>query len=179
LARCSHQKVEKNNVSTLRRLALPKGVPGEVLLTAMPGSQGDFSTRRDAIEAAGVDAVLCLTPLAEIEKKSTAYAEAIKSHQLPWKQMMLPMPDFDVADDRDAWLAHIREVAHQLQEGQTVLIHCAAGIGRTGTAAICLLMSLGERHDAALRAVKAAGSDPEAVPQQELIAWVAEVLGKK
>jgi protein-tyrosine phosphatase len=163
----------------LRKLELPPGVPGKVFLTAMPGMDGDFPTERDAIKAAGVDTVLCLTPLAEIEKKSSRYAEAIKAHQVPWGQTMLPMPDFEATDDRDAWLAHIREVGHSIQNGHSVLIHCAAGIGRTGTAAVCLLMSLGQRYDEALKAVKTAGSDPEAVAQQELIDWVAAVLGKR
>jgi len=163
----------------LRRLELPEWAEGTIYLSGMPGINGDFAGERDAIRAAGVETVLCLTPLEEIERKSGRYAEAIKAHQLPWQQTMLPMPDFQATDDRDAWLAHIREMAYAVQDGQTVLIHCAAGIGRTGTAAVCLLMSLGLRQAAALSAVRAAGSDPEAVAQQELIAWVAEALGKK
>lgn len=144
----------------------------------MPGYYVDFATERDAIRAAGVDTVLCLTDLPEIEKNSPRYAEAIKAHLLPWHQTMLPMPDFGAADDRDAWLAHVREVGNQVKGGSTVLIHCAAGIGRTGTAAVCLLMTLGMRRGDALKAVLAAGSRPEGGPQLELIGWVAGVLGK-
>jgi atypical dual specificity phosphatase len=162
----------------LRKLALPAQVKGTVYLMAMPGIRGDYSAERDAIRAAGVESVLCLTPLDEIEEKSSRYAEAIKAHLLPWQQIMLPAPDFGVADDRDAWLAHIREIAGSVEAGGSLAIHCAAGIGRTGTAAICLLMTLGVKREEAWDAAVAAGSRPEAEPQLELIEWVAEVLKK-
>jgi atypical dual specificity phosphatase len=163
----------------LRPLPLPSNVPGKVYLTAMPGYNGDYATERDLIQAEGVDTVLCLASLREIEEKSHGYAEAIKAHLLPWQQWMLPMPDFGAADDRDAWLAHVREAANHLKAGGTLVIHCAAGIGRTGTTAVCLLMTLGMQRDAAWQTVIAAGSQPEADPQMGLISWVAEVLGKQ
>src|SRR5690349_17559958 len=162
----------------LRPLQIPDGIPGKVLLTAMPGSRASFAADRAAILAAGVDTVLCLNPMKEIQGKSIDYFGAIQADHLPWRQAMLPMPDFDVADDRDAWLAHIREIGQQVKDGHTVLIHCAAGIGRTGTAAVCLLMCLGVNQPDALRAVLAAGSNPEVVAQQSLIDWVGEKIGK-
>jgi atypical dual specificity phosphatase len=162
----------------LRPLSLPQEVSGKVYLSSMPGYNEDFRLDRDTIRAAGVDTVLCLTGLPEIEKNSPPYAEAIKAHLLPWQQTMLPMPDLGAADDRDAWLARVRDISDQVKGGSTVLIHCAAGIGRTGTAAVCLLMTLGMRRDDAWKAVLAAGSRPEANPQVGLIGWAADVLGR-
>lgn len=162
----------------LRPLSLPASIPGRLYLTRMPGYKGDYAAERDAIRQAGVNSVLCLAPLDEIAEKSPPYAQAIQAHLIPWKQWMLPVPDFGAPADRDAWLAHIREAGERLKQGETLAIHCAAGIGRTGTAAVCLLMALGMGHEEARQAVIAAGSDPEAADQVELIEWVATVLGK-
>jgi len=50
-----------------------------------------------------------------------------------------------------------------------VLVHCAAGIGRTGTVAACLLKRLGVPTAVALRRVREAGSNPESALQSGLI----------
>jgi protein-tyrosine phosphatase len=60
-------------------------------------------------------------------------------------------------------------VADDLRAGESVLLHCAAGIGRTGTAAACVLKSLGLTRDEALERVRAAGSDPQSAAQSGLI----------
>jgi protein-tyrosine phosphatase len=55
--------------------------------------------------------------------------------------------------------------------GQNVLLHCAAGIGRTGTAAACVLKRLGLPVDEALQRVREAGSNPETAVQSGLVNW--------
>ena len=49
--------------------------------------------------------------------------------------------------------------------GQQVLLHCAAGIGRTGTVAACVLKHLGLPAALALARVRAAGSNPQSALQ--------------
>lgn len=163
----------------LRTLPLPAGIPGALYLSGMPGRYGVFEAERDRIIDEGIDTVLCLTPLEEVERRSPAYAVAIKGKTLPWRQWIFPIPDFDAPDDREAFLSQIRTAADHLRQGGKLLIHCTAGIGRTGLAATCLLMALGVNRQAALETVRAAGSRPEAPEQQVLIEWVAGQLGRE
>src|SRR5574341_157100 len=127
----------------LRPLPLPDEVPGKVYLYRMPGRTGDFGGDQAEITAAGVQSVVCLTPMQEIEARARDYADAITRQNLPWKQVMSPMVDFGLPEDRDAWLRAVRSTAEDLRKGGTVMIHCAFGIGRTGTTAIGLLLTLG------------------------------------
>jgi protein-tyrosine phosphatase len=60
-----------------------------------------------------------------------------------------------------------------LQSGETVLIHCAGGVGRTAMLAVCVLLALGEPVGDARSAVSRAGSTIETAPQNQLIMWCA------
>ena len=63
------------------------------------------------------------------------------------------------------------EMARRLEMGEHLLMHCAAGIGRTGTMAVCLLMRLGIPRDEALAHVAAHRpmAGPEVGAQLELV----------
>ena len=161
----------------IRSLPLPSGVTGRVHLSAMPGRVGGWQIARDRIAAEGIDTVLCLTPIDEIEDKSPAYAAAIKDGKLAWRQWMMPMEDFGLPESRDAYLDQVKLAADHLRAGGSLLVHCAFGYGRTGTTATCVLMALGVGHDAALAQVEAAGSYPEDPRQKALIRWVGDKLG--
>lgn len=163
----------------LRTLPLPDGIPGALYLSGMPGRYGVFEAERDHITEEGIDTVLCLTPSEEIERRSPAYAAAIKGKTLPWRQWIFPIPDFDAPDDQEAFLNQIHTAAEHLRQSGKLLIHCNAGIGRTGLMATCLLMALGVARQTALDMVRAAGSRPEAPEQQALIRWVARQLGQE
>lgn len=162
----------------LRLLPLPYEIVGTLYLSGMPGKYGVFDRERDAIAEEEIDTVLCLTPLEEIEHRSPIYAAAIKGGELPWRQWMFPIPDFDAPDDQEVFLIQVRAAADHLREGGRLLVHCNAGIGRTGLMATCLLMALGVARQAALATVSAAGSCPEAPGQLALIEWVAGQLGR-
>ena len=73
-------------------------------------------------------------------------------------------------------LTLVGDVANALREGRTVLIHCGAGVGRTGMAAIGVLLALGQPLDPAIVAVQRAGSQPETKDQAALVQWVEREL---
>ena len=54
------------------------------------------------------------------------------------------IPDRDAPTDRNAFWALAGDVAKRLQRGESVLIHCAGGVGRTAMLSICVLLALGE-----------------------------------
>jgi protein-tyrosine phosphatase len=60
-----------------------------------------------------------------------------------------------------------------------VLIHCAAGLGRTAMLAIPVLLALGEPMDEAESAVSRAGSLLETMPQIEMFSWYASQVSIK
>ena len=166
-------------MSFLRKLSLPSNVPGALYLSGMPGKYGAFENERDRVTAEEIDTVLCLTSLEEIERRSPSYAAAIQGGELTWRQWMFPIADFDAPDDREAFLAQVCAAADHLREGGRLLVHCNAGIGRTGLTAVCLLIVLGMTRKAAVEMVSDEGSRPEAREQLALIEWVARQLGRE
>jgi protein-tyrosine phosphatase len=155
----------------VRHVDLPSEVPGRLFLHSMPGRYETFEEARDAITASGVKHVVCLTPDDEIRHRSPEYAAAI-ADGLPWRHVPLPVPDFGIPGDPDAFRATAQSIAQSLRDGENVLVHCAAGIGRTGTFAVAVLCQLGvPLRDAQVR-VRAAGSSAESDVQRRFLELV-------
>ena len=68
----------------------------------------------------------------------------------------------------------VKNITGRLESGENLLIHCGAGIGRTGTLAASVLISLGKNLNESLDAVRSAGSNPETEEQMDLVKWVAD-----
>jgi protein-tyrosine phosphatase len=153
----------------LRPLPLPDAVPGRLWLSPMPGRQQPFADFLEEARQAGLTRIVCLTPLHEAASLSPHYHDAIVDGSLPCQWRQVAMRDFGVGESADAFAEFIDELAGELRAGEKVLLHCAAGIGRTGTAAACLLKRLGVPTQQALRRVRAAGSDPQSALQSGLI----------
>ncbi|MBK7059249.1 MAG: dual specificity protein phosphatase family protein [Rubrivivax sp.] len=154
---------------SFRALALPAPGLGQVWLSAMPGRFESWASFQIEAQARAVQHVLCLNPMFEVESLSPPYAQAIGAGILPFRWTHLPMQDFGLAARVEAFRDAIDEVATSVRAGDAVLLHCAAGIGRTGTAAACLLKRLGASSTEALQCVRDAGSNPESALQRGLI----------
>lgn len=152
-----------------RPLPLPAPVSGAVWLHSMPGRFEPWQSFLAEAERSGITLVVCLTPRHELASLSPAYAAALRAQTLPMRWLHLPMRDFGLADNQRDFRAGLEQVALAVTAGDSALLHCAAGIGRTGTAAACLLKRLGVERDDALRRVAAAGSNPESAAQAGLI----------
>jgi protein tyrosine phosphatase (PTP) superfamily phosphohydrolase (DUF442 family) len=145
----------------LRSVRLPDGVPDELRLHSMPGRYEPLAGVCAEIQAVGIDIIICLAPVEEIRRKSPAYADALAENALPCPVEHFPVSDYGVP-------------ANRLNEGRRVLLHCGAGVGRTGTLATCVLLALGVPQEEAARAVSAAGSHPETAEQRALLSWCAD-----
>lgn len=152
-----------------RPVLLPDSARGALWLHSMPGRREPWNQFIDEAQAARLDLVVCLTPRHELASLSPAYDAALRAGTLPVRWQHLPMRDFGLADNRADFQAGILALARAIADGEAVLLHCAAGIGRTGTAAACLLKSLGVARDEALQRVRDAGSSPESAAQSGLI----------
>ena len=76
----------------LRKVSLPPGITGRLLLSRMPGRHSPFSGEEALITKAGVDTVVCLAPLDEIRVKSPEYAKRIEAQNLQWFLRSFPIP---------------------------------------------------------------------------------------
>src|SRR5258706_15091431 len=123
-----------------REILLPDGIGGHLFITQMPGRTGQWDDDLRVLAETHPDVVICLTPIGEIEQESPPYASAISFGKFAWNQVMLPVPDFGVPDDRDGYLRQVLETADHLTEGQRVIVHCGAGIGRSGTLGLGVLV---------------------------------------
>lgn len=152
-----------------RPLPLPASVTGAVWLHSMPGRLEGWEAFVAEAGRVGLTLTVCLTPRHELASLSPAYDAALRAGALPTGWLHLSMRDFGLADNLRDFRAGIDDIASRVTHGEVVLLHCAAGIGRTGTAAACLLKRLGVPRDEALQRVLAAGSNPQSALQAGLV----------
>ncbi|MGD9480185.1 protein-tyrosine phosphatase family protein [Shinella sp. G-2] len=156
----------------LRPLRLPSGIAGTLWLGPMPGRLRPFDEDMEALRSQQIMRIVSLTSLAEIEGKSPLYAAAL-ADGIEIAVSRFPIMDFGVPEDEAGLFALAGETAQALSAGDRVFVHCAAGIGRTGTFAICILRALGLDAAEATARVADAGSGPETEAQKALVARFA------
>ena len=150
------------------RIPLPAGVPGELWLCgkhavgplgegwgASPGGAPRWST------------VVCLTEPHELLDRYPGYVAWLGragDGALWW-----PIPDLHAPALADM-VAFVDVLIERLERGDSLLVHCGAGIGRAGTTAVCVLVRLGASVEQAERVVAAARpmAGPEVGAQRDL-----------
>jgi hypothetical protein len=158
-----------NPAMPFRSLTLPPATPGRLWLQSMPGRLESWGAFLDEARLRQLHLVVCLNPLEEVAQLSPGYHKAIAEGRLPFRWQHLPMRDYGLGADPAAFRLGVEQLTHSLVLGEQVLLHCAAGIGRTGTVAACVLKNLGMTREAALTTVRQAGSNPQSALQS---GWV-------
>jgi len=158
-------------MSLLRRVDLPPGLAGSLWLSPMPGRFESWPNFVAQARRAGIGQLVCLTPRAELTELSPAYDAAVITGELPFRWVHLPMRNFGLPEEMTGFRDGIAQLAQAVTQGDAVLLHCAAGIGRTGSAAACVLKALGLDTENALELVRQAGSNPQNAQQSGLVGW--------
>ena len=97
----------------------------------------------------GVDALLLLVEDHELEHSEVPHmAEALAGQGI--ELLRFPIPDFGVTEDANGLGEALAAVASRVRDGQTVVVACRAGRGRTGTVVGCLLRDGGLDADTAI-----------------------------
>lgn len=88
----------------------------------------------------------------------------------------LPVPDFSPPGP-EAIDAFLQQARFQRHEGKAIVVHCGAGIGRTGTMIACYLVDKGFSADEAIHMVRAARPGSiETAEQERVVFKLAERL---
>ena len=157
-------------------IAVPvPGSPGILYAGPIPGRLRDrlAATHLDLLVEAGVTRILCLVPLYAVASAllMPSYEPAARA-RFAERFEVLPIADFGLPPDADAFDRSIVSVSEALAAGERVLVHCAAGCGRTGLFVSCLLVTRGLTPEQAVaHYVQHRGCGPET---EEQVAWVAD-----
>jgi ADP-ribosyl-[dinitrogen reductase] hydrolase len=166
------------------------GVPGGgvIGMTHLPGRRHlddggrqwrrDLEVDLDAIEAWGARTVATLVESGEFAGYGVSgFATAMRRRRFVWLHMPIadmatPGPGFAAAWDREG-----RAMMARLASGERIVIHCAGGLGRTGTIAARILVEFGAEPIAAIAAVRAARPGAIETPAQERFVLSRGALG--
>ncbi|MEJ2081162.1 MAG: protein-tyrosine phosphatase family protein [Acidobacteriota bacterium] len=158
----------------IRLVELPE-VAGQLFVCHLPGRYETFAEARESISERGIDKVVCLATLPEIRQEAPEYFDAIQAGDLPWVQVNFPIPDRGVPTDLSPLLRTVEDLVEDLRNKKNILLHCVAGVGRTGTVAMCVLIGIGlDPLDASVRLADAEAG-PESDSQETLVNHVAEL----
>ena len=147
-------------------MPLPTG-PGRLWLC---GKHFVGADPEQALRAVGATTIVCLNERAELFARYPEYVEWLGRNQ-PDRAVWHPVPDLH-APDVEAARGLLEELRRRVEGGEGLLLHCGAGIGRAGTIAAGLLVTMGAAVDEAVATVAAHRpmAGPEAGVQADLLA---------
>jgi protein-tyrosine phosphatase len=124
----------------------------------------------------GADTVVCLVERHELIDRYPNYVAWLEAAP-PGRAVKFPVPDLS-APALTAMRPLLDDLATRLRAGESVVIHCGAGLGRAGTTAVALLILLGTSLDDALVHVRAHRpmAGPEVGSQLDLVMELAAHL---
>lgn len=149
----------------IKELQLPTVVEGRIYLSPMPGRWEPFVVNEVEILKHKINIVVRLSSTEETRERAPDYMNAITKKHILWTEINYPINNYSIPQDFASFDRLIETIKTMLIGGKIILIHCGAGIGRTGIVAACLLMKFGYNYEGAIKAVKESGSFPETKEQ--------------
>lgn len=155
-----------SKVLTIDSVAVP-GASGLIGMCACPGGRRAFAMDFDpgldlnqdlaAIEAFGASTLVTLMEERELDRLGV-HTLPIEARRLGLNWMHLPIVDMSVptAVFESRWSEAGAELRETLVRGEHIVLHCWAGLGRTGTIAAKLLIEFGLDPESATVEVRTA-----------------------
>ncbi|MCA1915961.1 protein-tyrosine phosphatase family protein [Methanospirillum hungatei] len=159
-----------------RKVALPDHLPGSLFLHPMPGRYEDIGTFLSELEKRNIQTIISLPGFDEIASISPEYMDLIRNEDRAITIECFPISDFGVPERPDDLLKLAKKYAEHLKKGDSILVHCRMGIGRTGLFAVTLLMASGIERSLAEKIVRSAGAGPQTRPQADFLLWAEQAL---
>lgn len=136
-----------DNFSISALIELPFGLPGRIFRSPMPfGAYDPYGGLMEAYQDAEIQVILMLVSDGESFERT---GFDLRHHYLDREYEVLQMPVLDFGlPTREALQETIPLVLAQLQEGKNLVVHCFAGLGRTGLFMACLAKQVLEMEGA-------------------------------
>jgi len=146
---------------------------GILAIAPLPGTGGDYAADLAHLKDWRPAAVMSLAGADEMAKVGGAGLPGDVVH-LGARWLHMPVPDFGVPDASAAaqWRAATATALPALRGGGRVMIHCKGGCGRSGMAALRLMIAAGEAPEAALARLRALR--PCAVETKAQMRWAMQ-----
>jgi len=175
----------QNPSPAIDSVAVP-GKPGRIGLSPCPGQLGRlglFGPQAGALEADldsfrqwGASTVVTLVEQLELEMlKLTELPGQVRGRELSWHHF--PIPDGCAPGEpfERRWPRERDAIFAALAAGEHVVMHCLAGLGRTGTVAGRILIEHGVSAPEAVRLIRAAR--PGSIQTREQLDYLLELDG--
>lgn len=135
-----------------------------------------------ALDRVGASVVACMLTPHEIELRFPDYGawlDARSDETSSPRALWLPTPDGGVTDDGPV-LELVEAVVAALDDGDSVLVHCGAGMARTAVIGVLTMVAFGADPAAAAVDFRAArpGGGPDGPPQERQISRLAPKAGR-
>jgi ADP-ribosyl-[dinitrogen reductase] hydrolase len=134
--------------------------PGKKQKYAMTGSWNrdldmDMTVLKDK-DCAALVTLMEAQELEAVEVPKHQLEKTTETHGMDW--FFLPIKDVDIPDPafEQAWKIAGQQIISLLTNGQSIVVHCLGGLGRSGTIAARLLVELGIDPDKAIDRVRLA-----------------------
>lgn len=142
--------------------------PGKKQRGAMTGDWcRELSQDLDAILAWGATVIVNL--IEDHEMVALGVQDTAQHLPASIEYVRLPIPDFGVpsSDWHEQWQAESPQLLDRLRAGESIVLHCKGGLGRTGMIAARMLVELGGTPEESILAVRQARSGTIETREQE------------
>jgi len=147
-------------------------LPGPGRLAIMPYPRGGewLAEELRSLREQGVEVLVSLLEKDEAEDLGLADEERL-CREGGLSFLSLPIADHSIPPLDERTCAFIEDLAQRLRAGQTVAVHCLAGVGRSGLVSISVLIAAGMTAPVAVEAVSLGRGF--AVPEtDEQVRWI-------